>query len=123
MNPNVPVFNVSPAAARSKVKVPALKTAVRGGWTSAWPFCVAQLPGTPAVLVWNSLTVPLVTGEPPAVTVTTAEAAESCGTLAEGLKLSVVIVAGGASYPNAIEVASSIVAAGPAIVLNVSLMR
>jgi hypothetical protein len=41
-------------------------------------------------LAWYNLTVPEVTGRPPEVTVTTADAAENCGTLAEGTKLSVV---------------------------------
>jgi len=59
------------------------------------PFWVAQLPGTPAVLVWNNFTVPVVTGMPLDVTVITADAAENCGTLAEGAKLSVVTVDGG----------------------------
>jgi len=56
--------------------------------------------------------VPEVTGAPFEVTVITAEAAENCGTLAEGLKLSVVTVDGGGAANIAV-LARSITAARP----------
>jgi len=85
---------------------------VRGGCTSALPFWVAQLPGTPWVLVWYNFTVPEVTGNPPDVTVITADAGENCATLAEGTKLSVVKVDGGLPADTAV-LARSRSAAGP----------
>jgi hypothetical protein len=63
-------------------------------------------------LVWNSFTVPEVTGKPPDVTVITADAAENCGTVAEGLKLSVVTVESGGPA-SIVALAKSMSAAGP----------
>ena len=55
---------------------------------------------------------PEFTGKPPDVTVITAEAAENCGTLAEGTKLSVVTVGDGGPA-NIVALVKSMSAAGP----------
>jgi hypothetical protein len=60
-----------------------------------------------------------VTGRPPEVTVTTADAAENCGTLAEGTKLSVVTVAGGLPAKIAV-LARSISTAGRRIEIEIN---